>query len=327
MPPPGGAGTSHSLSLIHERSFVCYILRSRRRGPLLRILLTNDDGVDSEGLSRIRHQLIARGVEVTTVAPEGDHSGVGRSCTYRTPVLVTLLTSGPNPVYVCKGTPIDSVRVGLLTAIAPDANLVVSGINLGANLGDDVTYSGTVGAGIEAALLGFPSVCLSQQAQDGRFRFVEPDPLLVSSAPLPPRSHDFSASATLGARLVQHLGETASPPTGVVLNINFPAHMARAQFKVTRLGRRYFKPGSVSAVHRDGNQATYFLFGSVEDDDPEYEGANGTDFAAVAGHHISVTPLTVDWGADAARDEAHQHWIGGLPSLLPATTAFDSEET
>jgi 5'-nucleotidase len=134
----------------------------------VRVLLTNDDGVDADGLLAIRTALTDVGTSVVTIAPESNCSGFARSCTFSRPVGVTRVAGGQHPVYRCDGTPADCVRVGLLGGLAAGADLVVSGINHGANLADDVTYSGTVGAGLEAAILGTPAVCLSQQTIGGR---------------------------------------------------------------------------------------------------------------------------------------------------------------
>lgn len=133
----------------------------------MRILLTNDDGVDAEGLLAIRAALADPAASVITIAPETDCSGFARKCTFSRPVGVTRVSGGQHPVYRCDGTPTDCVRVGLLGGLAAAADLVVSGINHGANLADDVTYSGTIGAGLEAAILGTPAICLSQQTRPG----------------------------------------------------------------------------------------------------------------------------------------------------------------
>src|ERR1700691_5671843 len=139
------------------------------REDAVRVLLTNDDGVDAGGILAIRSALAAVSTSVITIAPESNCSGFARSCTFSRPVGVTRVSGGQHPVYRCDGTPADCVRVGLLGGLAAGADLVVSGINHGANLADDVTYSGTVGAGLEAAILGTSAVCLSQQTPSGSF--------------------------------------------------------------------------------------------------------------------------------------------------------------
>jgi 5'-nucleotidase len=113
----------------------------------VRILLTNDDGVDAEGILAIRAALAESAESVVTIAPEADCSGFARKCTFSRPVGVTRVSGGQHTVYRCDGTPTDCVRVGPLGGLAAAADLVVSGINHDANLADDVTYSGTIGAG------------------------------------------------------------------------------------------------------------------------------------------------------------------------------------
>jgi len=135
----------------------------------MRVLLTNDDGVESEGIGAVRAALAEFSDRVVTVAPEADSSGFARRCTFSRPVAVTRVSGGQHPVYRCDGTPVDCVRAGLLFGLAAGADLVVSGINHGANLADDVVYSGTIGAGLEAAILGTSAICLSQQTPTGSF--------------------------------------------------------------------------------------------------------------------------------------------------------------
>jgi len=148
----------------------------------LRILLTNDDGAAAVGIRAIRTALAEFCSAVITVAPEGDCSGFARKCTFNRPVAVSRVEGGQHPIYRCDRTPTDCVRVGLLGGLAVDADLVVSGINHGANLADDVTYSGTVGAGLEAAILGTAALCLSQQTPTGSFSVSNHEDLAHSGA-------------------------------------------------------------------------------------------------------------------------------------------------
>ena len=180
----------------------------------MRILLTNDDGVDAEGLLAVRVALAESAESVVTIAPETDCSGFARKCTFSRPVGVTRVLGGQHPVYRCDGTPTDCVRVGLLGGLAAEADLVVSGINHGANLADDVVYSGTVGAGLQAAILGTPAICLYQQTPTGTF--------LVNYREDRDVSYDFGYAAAHGARSV--IG--ARPAEPVVLSVNYPARPA-----------------------------------------------------------------------------------------------------
>ena len=147
----------------------CHPILLARLEKAVRVLLTNDDGVDAEGLLAIRAALASSDESVVTIAPDADCSGFARKCTFSRPVGVTRVSGGQHPIYRCDCTPTDCVRVGLLGGLAAAADLVVSGINHGANLADDVTYSGTVGAGLEAAILGTSAICLSQQTPTGSF--------------------------------------------------------------------------------------------------------------------------------------------------------------
>src|SRR3954470_24529409 len=141
---------------------------------MLRVLLTNDDGIDAEGLQALRRALVALpDVELAVIAPDGNRSATARSITFGRPLWVTEIpfedgTHG----FACDGTPVDCVRLaalGLIDGFQPD--VVVSGINHGANLGDDITYSGTVAAALEGVMLGLPAIAVSQQSRTGELDF------------------------------------------------------------------------------------------------------------------------------------------------------------
>jgi 5'-nucleotidase len=248
--------------------------------PEIQVLLTNDDGVDAAGLLAMRESLIEMAATVVTVAPDRDCSGLARSCTFKTPVSVTRHSRGRHPIYVCDGTPTDCVRLSLLAGLVDDVALVVSGVNHGANLGDDVYYSGTVSAGLEAALLGVSSVCVSQQSSQ------------VSSIdhPRPPAEPTFDVAASLGATIAVALA-TMRPTEPLVLSVNVPATPASREVLLTRLGMRPYAHGSVDPSHDDGVRRSYYLFGQEGDDTPVPAGAHGTDFAAIQSGRVSVTPL------------------------------------
>src|SRR3954449_10849357 len=141
---------------------------------MLRVLLTNDDGIDAEGLLALRRALVALAdVELAVIAPDGNRSATARSITFRRPLWVQEVPFDDGTVgYACDGTPVDCVRLaslGLVDGFEPD--VIVSGINHGANLGDDITYSGTVAAALEGVMLGLPAVAISQQSQTGEMDF------------------------------------------------------------------------------------------------------------------------------------------------------------
>jgi 5'-nucleotidase len=252
----------------------------------VRILLTNDDGVDAEGILAIRAALAESAESVVTIAPETDCSGFARKCTFSRPVGVTRVSGGQHPVYRCDGTPTDCVRVGLLGGLAAAADLVVSGINHGANLADDVTYSGTVGAGLEAAILGTPAICLSQQTPTGTFSVNYHEDL--RSAGL---AYDFSFAAAHGASLATSVIR-ARPAEPVVLSVNYPATRDGATSVLTRAGRRDYPRADVPEWAGDGDVRWLYLFGEPDEIIPEADASLGTDIAALRAGHVSVTPLS-----------------------------------
>jgi len=263
----------------------------------MQVLLTNDDGVDAAGLSALRECLIDVATTVVTVAPARDCSGLARSCTFKTPVSVTRRQGGRHPVYVCDGTPTDCVRLALLAGLVDDVALVVSGVNHGTNLGDDVYYSGTVSAGFEAALLGVSSVCVSQQSSRP-WPDHEPD-----AAPVAELS--FDAAASVAASIAAALA-TSRPTEPLVLSVNVPARPASREVILTRLGVRPYTHGSVDPAHDDGVTRSYYLFGPPGEEPPLPAGAHGTDFAAVQNGRISLTPLYLAPDVDDLPSGQHQ---------------------
>jgi 5'-nucleotidase len=252
----------------------------------VRILLTNDDGVDAEGVLAIRAALTGFCASVITIAPEADCSGFARKCTFSRPVGVTRVTGGQHPVYRCDGTPTDCVRVGLLGGLAAGAGLVVSGINHGANLADDVTYSGTVGAGLEAAILGTAAVCLSQQTPTGSFSVNYQEDLAASGL-----AYDFSFAARHGAALAQSV-IAAGPDEPVVLSVNYPAARTEDTSVLTRPGRRAYPRASVPDWAGDSDVHWLYLFGEPDEIIPDADASFGTDIGALRAGRVSVTPLS-----------------------------------
>jgi 5'-nucleotidase len=246
----------------------------------MQVLLTNDDGVDAAGLLALRESLMDVATTVVTVAPDRDCSGLARSCTFKTPVSVTRRSGGRHPVYVCDGTPTDCVRLSLLSGLVKDVALVVSGVNHGANLGDDVYYSGTVSAGLEAALLGVSSVCVSQQSSQAS----------SIDDPHAPAEPAFDVAASVGATIAAALA-AQRPTEPLVLSVNVPATPASREVLLTRLGMRPYAHGSMDPSHDDGVTRSYYLFGPPGHDTPVPAGAHDTDFAAIQGARISLTPL------------------------------------
>lgn len=248
-----------------------------------RVLLTNDDGVDAEGILAVRAALAECCDSVITVAPEADCSGFARRCTFSRPVAVTRVSGGPHPVYRCDGTPTDCVRAGLLGGLASRADLVVSGINHGANLAEDVVYSGTVAAALEAAVLGTPAICLSQQTPTGSFSVNYHEPRAVH--------YDFGFAAAHGACLARSV-IGARPGEPVVLSVNYPARPGGAASVLTRPGRRAYPQAAVPEWAGDGDVRRLWLFGEPNEVIPDADASPGTDIGAVRAGHISVTPLS-----------------------------------
>ena len=269
----------------------------------MRVLLTNDDGVRSAGISAIRAALTGVCTSVVTVAPAADCSGFARKGTFDRPVVVQRLEGGPHPVYECDGTPTDCVRAGLLGGLAAGTDLVVSGINHGANVADDVVYSGTVGAALEAAVLGTPALCLSQQSLS---------PRSLAPESVSPEYFDFSLAARYGAGLAAAITQ-ARPQELFVLSVNYPpagpgsagtgsagagsASTAPAAV-LTRPGQRVYPRAPVKDWDTDPGPQSLYPFGEPDEVIPEADGQADTDLAALRRGLISVTPLSVAIGLD-----------------------------
>jgi 5'-nucleotidase len=251
----------------------------------MRILVTNDDGVDSPLLAALATALDALG-DVDVIAPASDMTGVSRSLSLAGPVAVDeIQLADGRDAFAVGGTPVDCVRFASLGLAGAPPDVVVSGPNFGINLGDDVAYSGTVAAALEAALLGLPAAAFSQQAS-------------------PDGSYDAAELGRFAVRLVPLLASGALPP-GVVINVNAPAGEI-AGVRVARLGRRHYRPQLRPAGETDGGRRHYRLYGSGS---LRLEGEPGTDIAAVAEGCIALTPLRFDLYAEDA--------LAALGALLP----------
>jgi 5'-nucleotidase len=266
-----------------------------------RILVTNDDGVDADGVGELASALHDAGLSPVVIAPASNQSGVSRTATYRRPVSIEPygIHDGVR-FYACPGTPVDCVRVAILGGITPNIELIVSGINHGPNLGDDSLNSGTVGAAVEGALLGQPALAISQQSHPGYFH------ILDSIDPTTPVYH---RTAEIGAMIAGAM--LASPqPARTVMNVNVPALVDRPRLRVTRLGRRFYDPGSLEPVEYLGLTG-YLTYGLPDSEAPRHETESGTDFGAVAEGLVSMTPLIYSWHDETAvRDAAHRWAVG-----------------
>ena len=241
----------------------------------MRILLTNDDGIHAPGLELL--ETIARTLsdDVWVCAPAEEQSGAGHSLTLHSPVR---LREHGDRRYSVTGTPSDSVNLALRKLFADQTpDLVLSGINSGENLADDITYSGTVSAAMEAALAGIPAIALSQAFRD--------------------MGRSFAAAEEWGAKVLGPLITTAMAKRTLV-NVNFPACAPDAVrgIRVVRQGFHDYARGSV-VEGTDPRGRNYYWFGLEE---MEHTLDHGTDLEAVAENYVAVTPLQLDLTDHAA---------------------------
>ncbi len=266
----------------------------------MRILLTNDDGISAPGLQALRRALRGLdGVSVDVIAPDSNRSASARSITTRSPLSVEEVEFGDGDRgFATDGTPVDCVRfadVGLLGA-RPD--LIVSGINHGSNLGDDITYSGTVAAALEGIVLGIPAVAFSQQSSGGGMGYVS-------------GRFDFSVAASFAARLVARLGTETMPET-TLINVNCPAGEPTG-IEVTKLGKRIYNDELKLVRERDENGRKHYEIYGFE---PGHDEIEGTDLHAIAAGRISVTPIHFDL-TDHGGIDSLRSW--GFEEMLAAS--------
>lgn len=266
----------------------------------MRILLTNDDGISAPGLQAARRALSALDdVVVDVIAPDSNRSATARSITTRQPLSVEEVEFEDGRVgYATDGTPVDCVRFAELGLVGGRPDLIVSGINHGANLGDDITYSGTVAAALEGIVLGIPAVAFSQQSSAGGLGYVS-------------GKFDFAVAAAFAAQLISRLrGE--SMPEATLINVNCPAREPTG-IEVTKLGKRIYND-KLKLVREDGDRRHYEIYGW----EPGYEEIEGTDLNAVAQGRISVTPIHFDL-TDHGGLERLRGW--GFEEMLAASAA------
>ena len=234
----------------------------------MRVLLTNDDGITATGLNVLRkHLQELPDVDLEVIAPDSNRSATGRAVTLHDPIWVEEVEFGDGTSgFATDGTPVDCVRFAALGLIEAPPELIVSGINHGANLGDDITYSGTVAAALEGIMLGLPAVAVS----------------------LSGRSRDFEPLARFVARLVDELDEVPMP-SGTLLNVNGPPGEVKGAC-ACRLGKRVYNDRMELTEEGERGRRRYRLYG----EEPSYEHEPGTDFAAIAEGLIAVTPIHFD---------------------------------
>lgn len=248
----------------------------------MRILLSNDDGYLAPGLRDLAKTLMGFG-EVTVVAPDRDRSGASNSLTLKHPLRMRLADNG---FHYVDGTPTDCVHLGITGLMLHEPDMVIAGINRGANLGDDVLYSGTVAAAMEGRFLGFPAIAVSLAG---------------------PEAKNFATASSAVERLLNEM--TARPlPADSILNINVPdvPYADLAGFKVTRLGHRHKSEPVIRSQDPNG-EPIYWVGppGGAQD------AGKGTDFDAVRNRYVSVTPLKVDLTRKESMSELDQ-WLRNL---------------
>jgi len=245
------------------------------------ILVTNDDGIHAPGLQLLYRQIQQLG-KATIIAPEHDNSAVSHSLTMNRPLHVRELEEN---VYTINGTPTDCMTIGIGKLLDQKPDLVVSGINPGPNLGDDVSYSGTVSAAIEATMLGIPSVAIS---------------LAAESEPL-----HYETAAAFIVRLAKLILEQGLP-RDTLLNVNVPNttpdRVAGVAF--TRRGRRLYED-AIKETHDPWGRKHYWIGGGT----PSFDAGEDTDSAAIRANRISITPMHLDPTNYEALKHLQKDWL------------------
>src|SRR5450755_112785 len=254
---------------------------SAAQAVLVKILLSNDDGYRAEGLAALAEAIKPLGA-ITIVAPDRNRSGASNSLTLDVPVRATHYDTD---AYYVNGTPTDCVHLAISGLFDFEHDIVVSGVNDGANLGDDTLYSGTVAAAVEGRFLGLPAIAVSLCVESGSPR-------------------NFASAAQIAARLVARMAHT--PLQGsVILNVNVP-DLPGGELrgvKVTRLGNRHRAEPVVRAKDPRGRDVYWVgSAGAGQDAGP------GTDFHAIAAGYASITPLQIDLTRHSALPEL-ERWL------------------
>lgn len=248
----------------------------------MKILISNDDGVHAPGLAHLADAL-GKIADVTVVAPDRNRSGVSNSLTLENPLRVITAVNG---FYSVNGTPTDCVHIAITGLLKEAPDMVVSGINEGSNLSDDVLYSGTVAAATEGRFLGFPAIAISLAG---------------------PRCEHYDTAAKVAKLLVEQVRK--SPLTfDTILNVNVPdvPFSELRGIQVTRLGTRHIAEPTIKSLDPRGRKIFWIgLPGSEQDAGP------GTDFYAVNSGYVSITPLQLDLTQYKVIDELSS-WVQGL---------------
>ncbi|RJS95321.1 5'/3'-nucleotidase SurE [Salinisphaera sp. Q1T1-3] len=249
----------------------------------MRLLLSNDDGCHAPGLAALQAAMARVCDDVITVAPDRNRSGASNSLTLERPLRVREV--GPH-VFSVDGTPTDCVHLATTGLLDRDADMVISGINAGANMGDDVLYSGTVAAATEGRTLGLPAIAISLTGD---------------------RFEHFDAAARVAADLVGWVRRHPLP-ADTILNVNVPDRPfeSLAGYRATRLGNRHRAERLIEDEDPRGRRVYW-----IGPAGGEADAGPGTDFDAVANGYVSITPLQIDLTRHASLDTLSD-WLDGL---------------
>lgn len=237
--------------------------KSPKKSPL--ILVSNDDGVYSEGIRSLAKALTTLG-KVIIVAPDQERSAASHSLTLHRPLRTKKIE---DDIYSVDGTPTDCITLGVNEILPRKPDIIVSGINKGANLGDDVHYSGTVSAALEGGIMGIPSIAISM---------------------MPSESYHFKTAANFAVRLTKKVLETGIP-SGIILNVNVPNVPLKLikGYKFTRQGKRDY--GDIIAERIDPRGKRYYWIGGNM---MGFKDISGSDCNAIVQNYISITPIKVN---------------------------------
>lgn len=251
----------------------------------MHILVSNDDGYQAPGLICLV-QALAKVAEITVVAPDRNRSGASNSLTLDNPLRITQAENG---FYHVNGTPTDCVHLAITGLLDKEPDMVIAGINAGANMGDDVVYSGTVAAAMEGRFMGLPAIAIS----------------LAGTA-----WQHYVTAAKVAVSLVQKLQIDSVPPN-IILNVNVPdvPWEELGAFDATRLGNRHKAEPAVKQIDPRGRDVYW-----VGPAGPEQDAGPGTDFYAIKNKRVSVTPIQVDLTRYAALNQVAK-WLEGIKSV------------
>lgn len=251
----------------------------------MKILISNDDGVYAKGINQLA-QILSHIAQVTVVAPDRNRSGASNSLTLHRPIRIKNIS---DDIVSVEGTPTDCVHLAITGLLSESFDMVISGINEGANLGDDVFYSGTVAAAMEGRFLGYPAIAISLAIDNDEY-------------------HYYETAASIAKELVLRLSKDPLPAQ-TILNVNVP-NLPLSQirgYEVTRLGKRHCAEKTIKSTD-PRNHPVYWLGlpGLEEDAGP------GTDFHTIKMGYVSITPLQLDLTHYSAFDQLSK-WIKTLP--------------